>query len=234
MTPEMTFECLLVSSNTEVFSTMHRVLRDFSIATRICLTASQATDLLAEGGTDLVVVDWDPDSSPRLVHEVWKSPVKPKPTIVAVAREGEDIPADLVVLRKPVQREAGIQLIRGAYFRMVRDFRRHLRYAVMAQVLAVDEDNREMSITVTNVGDGGVGLTTKNPITPGTILSFSLPLPGSSKEISVQARVLWTNHSGAAGCEFVRIPAPDLEVMLNWLRSRCRIKKPLIDVESMA
>lgn len=234
MTPEMTFECLLVSSNAEVFSTMHRVLRDFSIATRICLTASQATDLLAEGSTDLVVVDWDQDSSLPLVHEVWKSRAKPKPAIFVVAREDEKIPADLPVLRKPVQRESGTNFVQAAYSRMVQDFRRHMRYAVTTHVVAVDGSNRAIPMTVTNLGDGGLGLTTREKLAAGNLLSLSMSLPGSSKEITIQARVLWTSPFGAAGCEFIRIPPADLEVLLHWLRSRCRIKKPLIDVELMA
>jgi PilZ domain len=234
MTPEMTFECLLVSSNAEVFSTMHRVLRDFSIATRICLTASQATDLLAEGGTDLVIVDWDPDSSLQLVHEVWKSRANPKPTIVAMAREQETIPPDLPVLRKPVQRESGTNFMQAAYARLVQDFRRHMRYAVTTHVVAVDGNNRTIPLTVTNLGDGGLGLTTKEKLAAGNLLYLSIALPGSGKEITIQARVLWTSQFGAAGCEFTRIPPADLEVLLNWLRSRCRIKKPLIDIELMA
>jgi PilZ domain len=233
MTPEMTFECLLVSSNAEVFGTMHRVLRDYSITTRICLTASEAAGLLAEGSTDLIVVEWDPDSSLHLVHEVWKCGVKPRPTIVAVAREDETIPADFAVLRKPVQRESGRRFMQAAYSRMVHDFRRHMRYAVMTQVIARDGNNRTMSVTVTNLGDGGIGLSTKEKLTAGTLLSLSLALPGNTREISIQARVLWTRPYGSAGCEFVRIPPADLEIMLHWLRSRCRIKKPLIDVESI-
>jgi hypothetical protein len=233
MTPEMTFECLLVSSNPEVFGTMYRVLRDFSIATRICLTATQATDLLAEVGPDMVVVDWDPDSSLQLVHEVWRTVTKPKPTIVAVAPPDEIVPPGLVVLRKPVQRESGTSFMRAAYSRMVQDLRRHIRHALMTQVIAVDEKNRTISLTVTNLGDGGLGLSTKEELAAGTLLSFLLALPGNNKEISIQARVLWTNQSGAAGCEFVRIPPADLVSMVHWLRSRCRIKKPLIDVESM-
>jgi PilZ domain-containing protein len=230
MTPEMTFECLLVSPDPAVFCTMHRILKEFSITTNICLSTSKALDVLGERGTDLVVMDWDADSPTEFVREV--SNTIHKPTILVLANENQIIPASDMVLRKPVTHEAGIKTLSTAYSRMVRDFRKHVRYAIMEGVLATDQNNRTLHLTVTNLGDGGVGLSTKENLQVGDVLSFSLPLPGIRLEISVQARVLWTRPYGAAGCEFVRIPARDLEVMLEWLRSRCRIKKPLLDFAS--
>ena len=100
----------------------------------------------------------------------------------------------------------------------------------MTPVLATDENNRTISVIVTNIGEGGVGLTTKEKLTIGSILSFRVPLPGLRSEIHIQARVLWTRQYGAAGCEFVRIPPGDLLVLHAWLESRYRFKKPLIPV----
>jgi hypothetical protein len=57
-----------------------------------------------------------------------------------------------------------------------------------------------------------------------------LLLPGTAKEISIQARVLWTAQCGAVGCKFVRIPPVDLDILQDWLKARTRVKKPLIPV----
>jgi PilZ domain len=232
MTPEMAFECVLVSQDSWVFSTMHRILKEFSITTSICLSTSKAAKLLEEGGADLVVLDWESESSSRLVDEIWRSTTSQKPTILAVAAESQALPKVHVVLRKPVTRESAAHAMRAAYSRMVQDFRKHVRYAVMTGVVATDDRNQSRVVTVTNIGDGGVGLSTKEQLSVGDNLSFMLCLPGIRTEISVQARVLWTRQYGAAGCEFVRIPRDDLQILTEWLRSRSRIKKPLIDVES--
>lgn len=231
MTPEMIFECLLVSHDPTVFCTMNRILEDFSIATNICLTASKAANLLEQGGTDLIVIDWDDDSY-TLVHDASMSRLKQKPTILALAPDDRIIPGVHVLVRKPLTRESGTKSMCVAYTRMIRDFRKHVRYALMTPVRATDDDNRTLSLTVTNIGDGGVGLSTRDTLAVGGTLSFSLLLPGTQREISIQARVLWTREYGVAGCEFVRIPPTDLQVMLDWLQSRCRIKKPLINFES--
>ena len=232
MTPEMVFECLLVSNDPTVFCTMHRILKDFSITTKICLSASNAADLLEQGSTDLIVIDWDSESSSDLVHEVSLSRLKQKPIVLAVAADDQARPGVHVLARKPITRESGTKSMRVAYSRMVEDFRRHVRYAVMEPVQATDDSNRKVSLIVTNVGDGGVGLSTKEKLCVGDILSFSLPLQGTGTVVSIQARVLWTRQYGAAGCEFVRIPPTDLQVFHNWLTGRCRIKKPALDVSS--
>ncbi len=229
MTPEMAFECLLVSHDPAVFCTMDRILQDFSISTNICTTSSKAADLLEEGSTDLIVIDWEGESSSELVQDVWKSRVKQKPTIVAVSTDNRAIPGVHVVIRKPVTPESGTKSLKAAYSRMLQDYRRHARYALMTSVLATNENNRTLSVTVTNIGDGGIGLTTKEKLTIGNILSFRLQLLGAKKEIYIQARVLWTRPYGAAGCEFLRIPPVDLQIMHDWLKSKCRVKRPLIE-----
>jgi len=228
MTPEMAFECLLVSHDPAVFCTMHRILKDFSIATNICLSTSKATDLLEEGSTDLIVIDWDPESSPELLQEISKSLLKQKPTVLAVASDDQVVPGVHVLVRKPITPESGTHSIRTAYSRMLMDFRKHVRYAVMAEVYATGARNRTLPVIVGDIGEGGVGIRTKEKLSIGEVLSFVLPLPGTAKEISIQARVLWTRPYGIGGCQFVRIPPSDLEILNEWLISRCRIKTPLV------
>jgi PilZ domain-containing protein len=243
MTPEMAFECLLVSHDPAVFSTMDRILQDFSIHTNVCPNPSKAANLLADGSTDLIVIDLESEHSSELMHQIFESGMRLKPTILAVSAVDCVIPGVHVILRKPVTPESGAKSLKVAYTRMLRDYRKHTRFALMTPVLATDKNNQIISLIVTNIGEGGVGLTTninigedgvglttneKLPI--GSILSFRVPLPGLRSEIYIQARVLWTRQYGAAGCEFVRIPPGDLQVLHAWLESRYRFKKPLIPV----
>jgi len=241
MTPEMAFECLLVSHDPAVFCTMNRILQDFSIHTNVCPNPSRFGDLLADGSTDLIVIDLESEHSSELLHQIFESGMRQKPTILAVSSMDCVIPGVHVILRKPVTPESGAKSLKVAYSRMLRDYRKHTRFALMAAVQATDNNNRILSVIVTNIGEGGVGLTTntnigeggvgptsKEKLTIGSIVSFRVPLPGLSSKIDIQARVLWTRQYGAAGCEFVRIPPSDLQVLHAWLESRYRFKKPLI------
>lgn len=230
MTPEMSFECLLVTPDPAVFSTLEGILEDFSIATKICPRPSTAVELLAEGSTDLIVIDLEAENSSEFLREVGTARRWQKPTVLAVSGTDCVLPGVHLILRKPVTRESGVTSLTAAYSRMVRDYRTHARFAVMTAVTATDEDNRPVQITVTNVGEGGVGITSLEPLRIGSLLSFRMRLSGLSNDISIQARILWTRPYGAAGCELAHISTFDLQLLHAWLESRYRIKSPIIPV----
>lgn len=231
MTPDMTFECLFVSPDPAVFATMEVLLRDYSIATKVCPHPLHAADLLEEGSTDLVVIDLESDNSTQLLRQI-STRTRQKPTVLGVSVSDCAVPGVHVILRKPVTLDTGKAGMKTAYGRMVREYRKHTRFAVMTRVDAVDSEKRLVPITVTNIGEGGVGLTTIETLRIGDLLSFRLRLPDSVNEISIQARVLWTRPYGAAGCEFAHVSPFDLQLLHGWLDSRYRFKKPLIEAMS--
>jgi hypothetical protein len=230
MTADMAFECLLVTHDPGVFGTLNRILQDLSICTNICLSSSKATNQLAKGSTDLVVIDWEGETSSELVQEIWKEGKCKKPTIVAISPVDCHLPGVHVVLKKPVTAESGTKSLKSAYSRMVQDHRRHTRCALMMPVKASDGSNRTMPVTIMDIGDGGVGLVTKQELTIGDVLSFRLLLPGAMRDIYIQVRVLWTRDYGRVGCEFLRIPPVDLTILQDWLKRKIQFKKPLIAV----
>jgi CheY-like chemotaxis protein len=227
MTPEMAFECLLVTPDPAVFSTMDELLQDFSISTKACPDTSNAARLLAEGSADLIIIDLDSKNASEFLQQTMGRPIRQKPTVLAVSGREETAANVHVVLRKPVDRNSGLTCLKAAYSRMVRDYRKHTRFAVMSPVVVQDEDGRSVPVTVTNIGEGGVGLTSIETIRAGSVLNFRLRLTGLENEISIQARVLWTRPYGASGCEFTCLPAFDLQLLHAWLESRYMIKKPL-------
>jgi PilZ domain len=230
MTPDMAFECLLITHDPGVFSTLSRLLRDLSINTDVCLSSSKALKLLAIGSTDLIVIDWQDGVSPELLLEIWKSSNGSKPTIVAISPHDGRFPGVHVVLRKPVTDESGRKSLKVAYSRMLQNHRLNARYAVMTSVIAVDDRKRDVPLTVMDIGDGGVGLRSDEAFTVGDVLSFRLFLPGAKREIYIQARVLWAREFGRIGCEFLRIPPVDVNILHDWLKLKVQVKKPLTEM----
>jgi len=227
MTADMAFECVLVSRDPNVVSTVNRVLHNLAIHTRHCLTPSRALQELGEGSTDLLVIDCDErDSALELLNEITRR--TGKQTVVAVSSSDRCIPHTHFVLRKPMDFESSVQSFGRVYSCMLRDYRRHARYAVLIPVIARDDRDRLLPVTITNIGDGGIGLRTEEEIAVGDVLLFCLPLPGARRAICVEARILWTRDYGMSGCEFVRIPPIDLDILHDWLKLKCQIKKPLV------
>ena len=225
MTPDMAFECLLLSRDPNVVGPLNRVLDSLAISTRHCLTSSRALSVLMEGSTDLVVVDCDQtESASELLKEISCS--TRKQTVVAVSAADHRILGVDFVLTKPITPESTMRSFRVVYNWMVRDYRRHARYAVMMPVVARDDNNRLFPVTVTNIGDGGVGLSAQEEMSVGSVLSLHLALPDARRPIYVEVRILWTRDYGMSGGEFVRIPRLDLDILHEWLKLKCQIKKP--------
>src|SRR6266496_1919142 len=228
MTGDMAFECLFVSHDAEVFSMINRLLEEFSISTNLCLRASKASDQLKKGSTDLVVIDWEGDDSSDLVHEIRNSRGRKKPTILAITPSDCPVPRADVVLKKPVSTETATTSLKAAYSKMLINYRIHSRCALMMPVIASDHKGRTISLTVIDIGDGGLGLSSKEPLMIGDVLSFRLRLPGTLREILIESRVLWTREYARVGCEFTRIHPVDVMILRDWLKSKIKVKKPLV------
>jgi hypothetical protein len=230
MTPEMAFECLLVSSDIKLVNVMSRLLEELSVCTSLCLNPSKASSRLQEASPELIVIDWEEArKAAELLQEIWGSKRPRKPTVVAISSL-DRVPGAHLLLRKPVTLASGAISLRAAYFRMLQDHRLHTRYVLMRSITVTNQNERAMAVTIADIGDGGVGLRFKGELKIADVVSFHLLLPGAEREIYIQARVLWVLEGSAAGCEFVRIPPVDAEILRSWLKLKSQIKKPLITV----
>jgi hypothetical protein len=177
-----------------------------------------------------VIIDCDNEHWSDLLQAVWQSKVAKKPTIVAISAKDSPVSGAHVVLKKPVTVQAGEQSLKAAYQRMLHDYRQHARHALMLPVVATDDAQRKVPLTVTDIGPGGIGVSSKAPLPIGTLLRLRLKLSNTTREIVVDARVLWTTNYGRCGCEFVRIPPLDAMLLQDWLKNKVRIKKPLAEL----
>lgn len=229
MTADMAFECVLVSRDPEVIRTMNRVLDKFSIDTNVCFIPSKASEHLAKGNADLVIIDYD-DAIEDLLRDIYKVRRRQKPTVVAVSGSDGSIPGAHLTIRKPLSNDSCVQSVRNAYTRMLIDYRRHTRYSVLITARARDQKGRFYSLTIMDIGDGGVGFMSTELPSEGSILSFDLLLPDAKRSIFIEAKVLWTRYARSGGCEFVRIAPLDVGTLHDWLKSKCRVKQPLVEV----
>ena len=231
MTPEMAFDCLLVSSDNKLVNVLSRALEELSICITVCQNPLKASSRFTERSTELVVIDWeDARSAAQFLEGIWRSNKPRKPTVVAVSSL-DRIPGAHLLLRKPITPASGAISLKAAYFRMLQDHRLHARYVLMKSITATNQNQRPIPVIVVDIGDGGVGLKTNGDLTIGDVLSFHLLLPGAAdREIYIEARVLWTLEHGAAGCQFLRIPPVDVDILRRWLKHKSQIKKPSIEV----
>jgi hypothetical protein len=96
----------------------------------------------------------------------------------------------------------------------------------MTSVIAYDKKKRRIPLIVTDIGEGGIGISSKEKLAVGDVLFLNLPLVTGKKPICMEARVLWTREYGTAGCEFVRMLPVNRDILRQWLRQKMRIKQP--------
>ena len=58
-----------------------------------------------------------------------------------------------------------------------------------------------------DIGPGGVGVRTMEPLPAGTPLQLTLKLPGESRELSSYGRVVWSDRRVGMGVQFDRLTA---------------------------
>lgn len=231
MTSEMSFDCLLVSRDPAAVCIIDAMLQDLSICTSVCADPAKAADILQQVSTDLIVIDLENHNSIALLNLICGLQDRQKPTVVGISTTDEAVSGVHLLLHRPITQASGLKSLQRAYSRMLQDFRKHTRFALMMSLFATNERDQTVPIIVTNIGRGGLGFTTKQKIECGSILSMQIPLPGIGSAIGVRARVLWTRDYGAAGCEFVHLSRFDEKLLHEWLESKYRIKKPSIPIE---
>jgi hypothetical protein len=208
----------------------HEQIADqLSISVNVCLSSLETFDQLSEGTTDLIIIDWEGDSA-GFLRRIRKSHGWRKPTVVAVSAKDSLVPGADVLLRKPATAQSVAKSLKAAYSRMIYDHRRHARYAPMSAVSASGDKNRSLDVSITNIGDGGIGLSAKEELHIGDTLSFHLLQPGTNRAVYIQARVRWARRYGAVGCEFLCIPPADLNLRHDWLTRKNQIKKPVVGI----
>jgi hypothetical protein len=230
MNAETTFEALVLSRDVSAFRVVNLCLRELSIVTNICFSADKAAGELKPNRTDLVLLDFDTHECSALLRQIWRCGTGKRPTIVALSRTATHIPGAHFVLQKPMTHAPAITSFRAIYRYMLLNYRQHARCSVMLPADIIDENLSVRKLIVTDIGQGGMGLMTREEIAVGSILKLKLELPETPRCMRVEARVLWKRAYSRLGCDFHRISTIDAIMLQEWIRNRCGVKKPLIEV----
>jgi hypothetical protein len=230
MNADMAFEALFLSCDAGAFRVINQCLRELSIVPTICFTANSAATEWRPDRTDLLLLDFDIDGSLAILESIWKAGNGRKPTVVALSRTRTRIPGAHFVLSKPVTHESGASSFKAIYQHMLCDYRQHVRCSLMAPAEVIDENLRTRHLIVTDIGQGGLGLMTRDEIPIGSTLKVKLELPHTARCMQVHVRVLWKREYSRVGCEFQRISTLDATMLQDWIRSRSVVKKTLVEV----
>jgi CheY-like chemotaxis protein len=70
-----------------------------------------------------------------------------------------------------------------------------------------------------DVGRGGIGIRTMQPLPGGTPLQLTLKLPGESQDLSAFGRVIWSDRRVGMGVQFEKLTGAAQQVLEDFLRA---------------
>ncbi|HKB98612.1 MAG TPA: PilZ domain-containing protein [Terriglobales bacterium] len=228
MTPDMKFEGLLLSPDVQVLRGMSDIMEDLSIDIDVCMHPSRAVDVLGKRDLDLLVVDWKDDSSSDVVRTVRNGACR-KTTIAALVDRhiGGDLAIQAgahAVIEKPLSGYSKYKFLTLVYSRMVAERRHSHRYAVQWLVAAKNQNDRPVALTMTDISETGIGLSSTAKVLVGDLLKLRVSLSGANQIIQFETRVVWTLPGNVAGAEFVNISVADSDVLHKWLQQQCHVE----------
>jgi CheY-like chemotaxis protein len=230
MTPDMKFEALLVSPNPSILKGVLEILDDLSIDVDICMSPSQAAEVLTKRNVDLVVIDCAKDNGAAEVAKTLSSSNRCRKTTIAALVDGPFAGKQFaqarahVLIQKPLASNFKSDFRKLVYSRMVWEWREHPRYAVRWLVAAKDKNDRPVPVTMEDISRAGVGLSFVGKLMIDDVLSFRVMLPRTNQIIQFDARIVWTLRDSRAGAEFVKISTVDSDVLHSWLQNKHKVK----------
>jgi uncharacterized protein (TIGR02266 family) len=69
-----------------------------------------------------------------------------------------------------------------------------------------------------NISHGGLAVRTTNPLEAGTMLKVRFRLPGTNKDVDVQARVAWADRRTGMGLQFTGVSSADQAAIDDYVR----------------
>jgi len=107
----------------------------------------------------------------------------------------------------------------------LRNGRHSHRYAVQWLVAAKNQNDRPVALTMTDISETGIGLSSTAKFLVGDLLKLRVSaFTARIRSSSLRTRVVWTLPGNVAGAEFVNISVADSDVLHKWLQQQCHVE----------
>jgi CheY-like chemotaxis protein len=217
----MTLRALLLCRDARVLAALPRLLERASIQVERCSTAEQATERLARGKFEAVVVDCDDVAgATEVLEKVRSAPSNRRALALAlVSGDAPSLASGLganFVLEKPIVPERATRVLRAAYGLMMHERRRYHRLPSNHVVHLSYGNVLDKKAVMTNLSHGGVALRGASGLAAHQTLFLTFTLPGDGQSIKAQGETTWCRGE-RAGIRFLKLSAGSRKKLDLWL-----------------
>jgi CheY-like chemotaxis protein len=224
--PTIGVRVLLVSADIQTIDTLCESMGKMAMHVDICSDFSSAAYKLCHSKFEALVVDFKERAEALDLLKKLRQMTSHKASVVlAVLNCNEEMPSAFragasFVLVKPLSPPVLMRTLRVSYPLMVNEKRRSFRCPVRVPVNVSLSSKPEFMATSANISEVGIALTSAPGLQVGDRINLRLMLPHTQADAKITAEVCWCKPTGAAGLEFVQVPASIKEQLVSWLAAR--------------
>jgi CheY-like chemotaxis protein len=224
--PTIGVRVLLVSSDIQTIDTLCESMGRMSMHVDICSDFTSAAYKLCHSKFEALVVDFKNRAEALdLLKKLRQMTSHRASVVLAVLNCNEEMPSAFragasFVLVKPLSPTVLMRTLRVSYPLMVNEKRRSFRCPVRVPVYVSHGTKPEFMATSANISEVGIALTNSPGLQVGDRINLRLMLPHTQADAKITAEVCWCKPTGAAGLEFVQVPASIKEQLVSWLAAR--------------
>lgn len=220
----MKLNALVMSRTPAAVKMLVSAFAELGIEYRICCSASETMEMLAQGRHSALVLDFDIPQATQVARMARALSVKHRPVVFGLIGNATPI-ASLFeaggnfAIYKPVDILQALHSFRAAEAFMQQDRRYSSRHKGES-IAYLELPTGTIPALVQDLTDQGISLQAAEPLVPMRGLSLRMVLPGTTQVIHASGDFAWTDRSGRAGLFFTDIPAACRRDLQAWLRKR--------------
>ncbi len=202
---------LLFSSDVQVIATLSHLMEGQGIRVDIALDNESAQQKLTSDKFEALVVDFKRKSDAiELLNQLHGLKSYEQAVVLGLLENENDTlsafraGANFVLLR-PLSPTAIVRTLKAAHPLMVRERRRCFRSPLQVPVHIRTQAGAEYVATSLNISEGGMSVTVPAHLLVAQPVQLRFVLPGTDKELKVDAEICWSDNGGNLGLQFIEI-----------------------------
>ncbi len=221
----MELQALILTEDERTLRVLTKLLEDLEIRVKDCAQVEAASELLAGQKFDGILLDCDMEGSRNLLSKARSHPENKRSIIFAILSSTMTVGSAFqlganFIFYKPVSLERTRRSLRAARGLMMRERRRHFRYALEAPVFLTMEEGKEVRAFVVDLSRGGMAIRVPEAPEMKQDVHLRVALPGMATSLEAQGKVVWADRYGRAGLHFAAMAEATRRELDRWLSEK--------------
>ena len=222
----ITVRVLLLSRHIQTIETLCHLMQQMAMHVEPCCNVEAAMRKLCRAKYEGVIVDLnDRGEALDLLRKLRESTSHRGAVSCAILSGGHHRAAAFqaganFVLERPLSTNLIVRTLRAAYPLMLRERRRYFRCPVQTPTFVSSGSSPGFQAISVNIGETGMAINTPVPLQVGEKLQLRLHLPGKTEVMTMAGEICWTDTTGRAGIQFLRLANQTAEQLQCWLSER--------------